>query len=164
MNVVVDTNVAMAANGRDTHASLSCQYVCTVFLEELVSPEKLTHIILDEQGLIFAEYRGRLSYKGQPDVGDMFFKYLHDHMYLGKKIKLVPITPIADEERDFNELPPNSVDKSDRKFLAAAVVANAEIVNAVDTDWHMQVEFIAGLGVKVRQLCPEHARTVALGS
>lgn len=156
MNVVVDTNVAMAANGRDTHASLTCQYACTVFLEELISPMKRTHIILDEQGLIFGEYRSRLSYKGQPDVGDMFFKYLHDHMYLGKKIRLVPITPIAVENRSFNELPPNSVDKNDRKFLAAAVVAGAEIVNAVDTDWHEQIIFVTGLGVNVQQLCPEH--------
>ena len=164
MNVVVDTNVAMAANGRNTHASLSCQYECAVFLEVLVSPGKRTHIILDEQGLIFAEYRSRLGYKGEPGVGDMFFKYLHDHMYLDKKIKLVPITPIDDEKRGFNELPPNSVDKSDRKFLAVATVATAEIVNAVDTDWHKQIKFIASLGVTVRQLCPEHTHKIALGS
>lgn len=164
MNVVVDTNVAIAANGRDTHASLTCQYACTVFLEGLISPGKRTHIVLDEEGLIFTEYSGYLYYKGQPGVGDAFFKYLHDHMYLSKKIRLVPITPIADEARGFNELPPNSVDKSDRKFLATAIVASAEIVNAVDTDWHKQAEFIAGLGAKVRQLCPEHARTFALGN
>lgn len=154
MNVVVDTNVAIAANGRNTHASLSCQYDCTVFLEELVSPEKRTHIILDEQGLIFAEYRSRLNYKGQPGVGDMFFKYLHDHMHLGKKIRHVTITPITDENCGFKELPPNLVDKNDRKFLAAAVVAGAKIVNAVDTDWHEQSAFITGLGVNVQQLCP----------
>ena len=156
MKVVVDTNVAMAANGRDTHASLSCQYECTIFLENLVSPEKRTRIILDEQGLIFAEYRTRLCYKGQPGVGDMFFKYLHDHMYLNKKIIRVSITPIIAENRTFNELPPNSVDKNDRKFLATAVVAGAEIVNAVDTDWHEQIIFITGLGVNIQQLCPDH--------
>lgn len=157
MNVVVDTNVAVAANGRDTHASLACQYECTVFLEELVSPEKRTHIVLDEEGLIFDEYSGHLRYKGAPGVGDIFFKYLHDHMYLGKKIRLVPITPIADEARGFNELPSNSVDKGDRKFLAAAVAAGAKIVNAVDTDWHEQIAFVAGLGVNVHQLCPDQA-------
>ena len=157
MNVVVDTNVAVAANGRDTHASLACQYACTEFLEGLVSPRKRNHIILDEQGLIFTEYSDHLNYKGQPGVGDVFFKYLHDHMYLGKKIRLVPISPIADEKCGFNELPPNSVDKNDRKFLAAAVTANAKIVNAVDTDWHEQIAFVTGLGVIVQQLCPDHA-------
>lgn len=157
MNVVVDTNVAVAANGRDTHASLVCQYECIEFLAGLVSPAKRTRIILDMQGLIFDEYTGHLSYKGVPGVGDMFFKYLHDHMYLGKKIRLVPITPIADEDRGFNELPSNSVDKDDQKFLATAVSAGAKIVNAVDTDWHEQIAFIAGLGVNVLQLCPDHA-------
>ncbi|MDP2785135.1 MAG: hypothetical protein Q8O38_11170 [Sulfurimicrobium sp.] len=156
MNVVVDTNVAISANGRDTHASLACQYVCIVFLQGLVSPKNRTQIVIDELDLIFSEYSNHLHYKGQPGVGDIFFKYLHDHMYLRKKIKRVPITPIADDARGFNELPPNTVDKSDQKFLAAAVVAGAEIVNAVDTDWHEQVVFVADLGVNVHQLCPEH--------
>jgi len=157
MNVVVDTNVAVAANGRDTHASLACQYECVEFLLGLVSLRKRTCIVLDTHGLIFDEYRGRLSYKGEPGVGDMFFKHLHDHMYRGKKIQLVSITPIVDEDRGFNELPPNSLDKSDRKFLAAAVTAGAKIVNAVDTDWHEQKTFVAGLGVNVQQLCPDQA-------
>ena len=70
MNVVVDTNVAIAANGLDTHASLACQLACTEFLEDLVSPKKRAHIILDESGLIFAEYSHHLNYKGQPGVGE----------------------------------------------------------------------------------------------
>lgn len=156
MNVVVDTNVAIAANGRNTHASLPCQYQCIVFLEELVSLGNRTHIVLDEHGLIFGEYSDYLNYSGAPGVGDIFLKYLHDHMYLGKKIRLVPITQIADEARGFNELPSNSVDTSDRKFLAAAVTANAKIVNALDTDWHEQIAFVTGLGVNVQQLCPDH--------
>lgn len=157
MNVVVDTNVAITANGRDTHGSLACQYACIEFIERLVSPRKRNHIILDERGQIFTEYSDHLNHKGQPGVGDMFFKYLHDNMYLGKKIRLVPITPIADKKRGFDELQPNSLDKSDRKFLAVAVVAGAEIVNAVDTDWHEQLTFVSGLGVSVQQLCPDHA-------
>jgi len=82
------------------------------------------------------EYSGHLNYHGQPGVGDMFFKYLHDHRYLGGKIQQVAITPISDETRGFGELPPNPLDKSDRKFLAAAVVAQAEIANALHADWH----------------------------
>lgn len=159
MSVVVDTNVAIVANGLETHASFACQYACADFLEGLVSPNKRNHIILDEQGLIFSEYSDYLNYKGQPGVGDIFFKYLHDHMYLGKKVRLVPITPIADGQRSFSELPKNSVDMDDRKFLATAVVSGAVIVNAVDTDWHEQATFIADLGVNVMQLCPEHGCT-----
>lgn len=156
MIVVVETNVPIAANGRDTHASLECQYICTEFLENLVSPKSHMSIILDEKGLIFDEYRNYLSYKGQPGVGDIFFKHLHDNMYLSKKIKLITITKIADETRGFDELPVNKIDKSDRKFLAAAIVGNADIINAMDTDWHEEAVFVNLMGIKVQQLCPEH--------
>jgi len=156
MKVVVETNVSIAANGRDTHASLACQFTCVEFLEKLVSSQSRDQVLLDEQGLIFDEYKRHLNYKGQPGVGDMFFKYLHDHMYLDGKVRLVAITPLADEARGFAELPANPVDKSDRKFLVTALVGKGRVFNALDTDWHEQAAFIAALGVKVKQICPEH--------
>lgn len=161
MNVAVDTNVSIVANGRDTHAGLACQLCCVEFLESVISPNSRSKIWIDATGLIFDEYKRHLNYKGQPGVGDIFFKYLHDHMYMDKKVKIASITPIADEARGFNELPVNSVDKSDRMFLAVALTAGAAIVNALDTDWHEQQEFIANLGVTVRQLCPEHGCVIA---
>lgn len=164
MNVVVETNVAISANGRDTHASMACQYACITFLEELVSPKKHTQIVLDELGLIFTEYSNHLHYKGQPGVGDVFFKYLHDHMYLNKKIRRVLITPITDEARGFDELPPNPIDKSDRKFLATAFVSGATVVNALDTDWYEKKSFIDLMGTAVQQLCPEHGCNASKGA
>lgn len=156
MKVVVDTNVTVVANGRNTHASLGCQYACISFLEGIASTKSRTKIVLDANGLILDEYKGHLSYSGQPGVGDVFFKFLHDQMHQSKKVQLVTISPISDETRGFNELPINPVDMSDRKFLAVAVVSGAEITNAVDTDWHDQRVFVANLHVIVRQLCPEH--------
>jgi hypothetical protein len=164
MNFVVDSNVMIAANGRDTHAGLTCQYACAEFLETLVSTESPDSIVLDEPGLIFKEYSRYLNYHGQPGVGDMFFKHLHTHLYGEAKVRRVAITEVADEARGFAELPLNTLDKSDRKFLAAALVAEAAIVNALDTDWHEQAAFVAGLGVSVRQLCPEHGCQQAANS
>ena len=152
----MDTNVAVAANGRNTHASPACQYVCVDFLARLVLEMPRTRIVLDKLGLIFAEYSGHLTYRGQPGVGDMFFKYLHDHMHLDKKVELVPINQNTDEARGFDELPENLLDKDDRKFLAAAIVAKADVINALDTDWYEKATFVASMGVSVRQLCPEH--------
>jgi predicted nucleic acid-binding protein len=156
MKVVVDTNVSIAANGRDTHASHTCQLNCVEFLESIISPSSRSKILLDATGLMLDEYQRHLNYHGQPGVGDVFFKYLYDHMYLDKKVQIVSITQISDENRGFNELPDNAVDKSDRMFLAVARKAGSAIVNAMDTDWHEQREFIAKLGVTIRQLCPEH--------
>lgn len=133
MTLVIDTNVAIAANGRDTQT-----------------------VVLDKLGLMFEEYSRHLNYRGQPGVGDLFFKYLHDHKYAKGKIQLVTITHSSDETKGFDELPPNSLDKSDRKFLAAAQVSKADIVNALDSDWYEHRAFIATLGISVTQLCPEH--------
>jgi predicted nucleic acid-binding protein len=157
MRVVIDTNVTIVANGRSSHASPRCQFACISFLEEIVSIESRTKIALDANGQILAEYKDYLSYSGQPGVGDIFFKYLHDSMYKRAKVQLIQITPINDETRGFKELPINSLDKSDRKFLAVAVKSKANITNAVDTDWHEHRDFIKTLRVRVQQLCPEHA-------
>lgn len=156
MKVVVDTNVAVVANGKAEHASLNCQYECIDALEAIVSSRPRTKIFLDASGLILNEYKDHLSYSGQPGVGDVFFKYLHDHMYQGKKVQFVEINENNDYGRGFDELPPNTMDKSDRKFLAVALISGAKILNAVDTDWYAQDHLVSQLGVIVQQLCPEH--------
>lgn len=159
MRAVVDTNIAIAANGRDTHASFECQLACIEFLQELHSPKTQHQVFLDDRDLILEEYRTYLYHHGEPGVGDRFYKFLHDNIYMGIKVQRVCITPLDDETRGFNELPPNTIDKSDRKFLAAAKVANATIFNALDTDWHNHAAFIEVQGVTVEQLCPEHGCT-----
>lgn len=159
MKCIIDTNVAIAANGRDTHASEECQLNCIEKLLNVVQDKNHT-IHLDTHDLIFDEYTKHLLYRGQPGVGDMFFKHLHDHKYTETLIKLVAISPNQDDETGFDELPANSVDKSDRKFLATAVVSGARIINALDSDWNEQAALLAQLGVHVDQLCPEHGCTL----
>lgn len=149
---VIDTNVAISANGKDTHASMLCQLACIDLLENC----KKLHIVLDESSLIMDEYARHLSYAGQPGMGDMFFKYLHDHQHSSNKIHLVKITQVTDVNRGFDELPVNALDPSDRKFLAVAVTSSATIVNATDSDWLEQRELLESLRVNIRQLCPEH--------
>lgn len=156
MKTVIDTNVPIAANGRDTHAGEDCQIRCIEFLQCLASRRSKDVIALDEGGLLLDEYKRYLNYRGQPGVGDIFFKFLHDHMYVNNRVELVQVTRSKDEDRGFDELPANDLDPSDRKILAIAVVADAEVVNALDTDWHEQAELLAQLGVTVQQLCPEH--------
>ena len=151
---VVDTNVAMAANGRDTHADLECQLDC---IEKLAAICREAVVVLDDGDLIFEEYSRQLFFKGDPGTGDKFFKHVHDHKYGESRVKRVPITPCSDDLRGFQELPANEFDPSDRKFLAVAVVAQAEILNATDSDWSEQEALTSDLGVSVRQLCPQHA-------
>lgn len=151
---VIETNVAISANGKNTHASIACQMACI----ELLTNCKKLHIAIDKSGLIMDEYAKHLSYAGQPGVGDVFFKYLHDNQYdPKKKIHSVAITLSDDTYRGFDELPLNSLDPSDRKFLATAVVAQARIINATDSDWAEQGELLESLHIELKQLCPEHS-------
>lgn len=157
---VVDTNVAIAANGRGTHADEACQLRCIEALEDVCARRV---VVLDDEDRIFDEYRERLHFSGVPGVGDKFFKHVFDHMYGGKRIWRVSITLSEDERRGFAELPRNDLDPSDRKFLAAAVVGRAIILNATDSDWGEQEALTERLGVPVEQLCPQQAAKQAAG-
>jgi hypothetical protein len=157
MNFVVDSNVAIVANGKNTHASLKCQYECVEFLQRITATTSRDVVLLDQLGLILREYRAYLAHRGQPGVGDAFYRYLHDHVHEGRRVMEVSITEVKDQRRGFEELPVNEVDPSDRKFLAVAVVSRGVVVNATDGDWNEQLELLDQLQVKLRQLCPEHS-------
>ena len=154
---VTDTNVLIAANGRNTHADLACQIACITAIMEIHTGGIA---VLDYGGLILEEYAQHCAYSGQPGVGDGFFKYLFDNQHAGARVRLVSITGLDDPQRGFAELPANTLDPSDRKFLAAAVAAQAVILNATDSDWHEHRMLVAQLPVAVRQLCPQHAERV----
>ena len=151
---VVDTNVAIVANGHDTHANEQCRLTCVETLERLTTNEK---IAMDDKGAILEEYARHLSYSGMPGVGDKFFKHIVDTHYKGTRVHTVTVTPCEDVRRGFEELPENTFDPSDRKFLAVAVVACAFVLNATDSDWHEQSALMERLEVDVRQLCPRYA-------
>ena len=155
---VVDTNVAIAANGRATHADLQCQRSC---VERLAAVVKEETIAIDDAGLIFDEYTRHLRRSGQPGVGDLFLKHVFDHQYQSARVRRVTLQRSADARRGFEELPENTFDPSDRKFLAVAVVARAVVLNATDSDWDEQTALLHRLRVQVRQLCPQHASKAA---
>ena len=153
MTRVVDTNVAIAANARDTHADFACQQACVRALRSLVEGV----VAIDDEDLVIDEYRRHLHHSGMPGVGDMFFKHVFNNQYLPTRVRRAQISPTEDDGRGFEELPPNTFDPSDRKFLAVAVVAKAAILNATDSDWDEQALLMKRLGVEVQQLCPQHA-------
>lgn len=152
---VVDTNVAIAANRRDTHADEHCQLACIDRLEHVA---RQGVVAVDQSGLIIDEYAGRLSRSGQPGMGDAFFKHILDHQWHDNRVRQVPLTASDDERKGFEELPENSFDRSDRVFLAVAVASEAIVLNATDSDWAEHAGLMGELGVEVEQLCPQHKR------
>ena len=151
---VVDTNVAIVANGRNTHADEQCRRGCERMLQSVVAGEI---VAIDDSGSILTEYAKYLREFRQPGTGSAFFKHVFDSQFDPTRVRRVPLTPSEDHRRSFDELPPNTFDPSDRKFLAVAVVARAVVLNATDSDWNEHQALTDGLGVEVCQLCPQHA-------
>ena len=154
MTFVVDTNVAIVANGRGTHVDEQCQLACVQKLRSLVAQEP---VAIDDGWLVLDEYKNHLNFSGMPGVGDVFFKHVFNNQYQGKYVRRVAVTPTEDDGRGFEELPENTLDPSDRKFLAVAVAAEAVVLNATDSDWGEQRVLLDELGVEVGQLCPQYA-------
>ena len=153
MKFVVDTNVAIVANGASNSADTHCQLTCVETLEAVVTRDILA---VDDKDDIVQEYARHLDHSGRPGVGDAFYKHVFDNQYRGDRVVRVPVTP-SDDDRGYEELPHNAFDPSDRKFLAVAVVAGATVLNATDSDWEEHASLVEELGVEVCQLCPQHA-------
>ena len=151
---VVDINVAIVANGGGTRADGHCRLDCVERLQRVVVQGV---VAVDDTGFILEEYERHLCRAGMPDVGDAFFKHLVNHLHTGSQVHRVTVTLSDDDRRGFEELHENDFDRSDRKFLAVAVVANAVVLNATDSDWAEHEALMETLEVKVDQLCPQHA-------
>ena len=154
--VIMDTNVAMVANGQAEQAGLQCQQNCTAALRQ-IREDKI--ILLDAEGLIFEEYRRNLNLSGEPGAGDAFFKWLLDNQENPRHCRSVAITPHP--ERGFAEFPDDqelsNFDRSDRKFVAVALASGASppVWNASDTDWWQHRDALEKHGVAVHFICPE---------
>lgn len=71
MRVIVDTNVAVVANQRYSHATPACVLAC---VERLALLEREQTLVLDVQWFILHEYMRMLRSEGQPGVGDRFLR------------------------------------------------------------------------------------------
>lgn len=157
-SVVVDTNVLVVANGRETNVSLHCQLAC---VEALTAARDRQIVHVDTLGRLLSEYQTYTNFSGSPGVGDMFFRYLFDNQYLEDSVRRVSITPSDDGTRGYVELPANALKAGDRVVLATAVQAAATVVNATDSDWVEQANLLATLEVPVDQVCPDYAGAAA---
>jgi hypothetical protein len=147
---VVDTNVAVVANGRDTNASLKCRIAAIDALAGLIAAGR---IIIDGAGEMLAEYRTYCEPKGQPGVGDRFFREVL--MNYAGKVERIDLTKSADGSyEDFPDSPDLATfDNSDRKFAAAARKAAAPVMNATDSDWLTHRIALARHGIAVEFVC-----------
>lgn len=152
---VVDTNVAIVANGRPDRKdprppSVDCQRSAVTFLMDLLNNST---VLLDLEGAIQAEYRHCLNPHGQPGVGDRFYQViLHSSPDRVERVEL-PKRP----DGEYADLPQALIDRgfdpSDRKFAALAKREDVPVYNATDSDWLNDAATLAAEGIAVEQLC-----------
>jgi len=157
--VVVDTNVAVTANGDAAQAGPQCVLRC---VQELKKIRNSRQVLLDDAGLILQEYLRQRPRSGFPQgPGDAFLVWIHDNQANPAHIQIVPVTPLSDDPRGFAEFPADaalvSFDRNDRKFVAVALASGSasSILNATDSDWWIHRSALTRNGVRVEFLCPE---------
>ena len=149
---VIDTNVPVVANGRldnpDKPVYDRCRESAIKFLQRVL---KSGIVLLDSDGAIQEEYKGRLHSSGQ-GVGDRFFREI-----LQKQI--VQEVDLHVKDGAYQDLPREIVDagfdEDDRKFAALAKKTKARVVNAVDRDWLDHCALLQKHGIHVRFVCGE---------
>lgn len=147
---VIDTNVAIVANGNEANVTIDCR-LATV--ELLVNAYNNGKIFLDSAGEMQKEYRRHLAPRGAPGVGDRFYlEVLNSH-----PDRIVRIEVPKREDGQHEDLPQSIIDAgfdpSDRVFAAVAKKAGAELFNAVDTDWLEHRDVIEANGISLTFLC-----------
>lgn len=158
--LIVDTNVAVVANQRDTQANLACISASVQQLNGFFADSVI--LVLDQQWHILKEYQCNLYATGQPGVGDKFLKWVLTNQANPRRCERVPITlkSVREDDTEFVEFPDDprldGLDRSDRKFVAVACAHpdKPPIVNAVDNeDWSDFTAVLTEYQVDVRFLC-----------
>ena len=160
MKVVMDTNVAITANGK-SHADEKCVLACIRKLERIRNE---CCVVLDYNWDIFKEYMNQLNSSGQPGPGDAFLKWLLSNQQNPIHCVWVRITP--HNKRGYAEFPNDpklaNFDRSDRKFVAVALATDKHspppILNASDTDWWDYCIELGAHGIRIKFLCPDLMR------
>lgn len=156
--VVLDTNVAVVANGKSEQAGQSCVAMC---LKELIAIRAHSHVLLDDKGLILQEYLKQQPHGFPQGPGDAFLVWVYDNQANPSHVRPIPVTPLVDDPRGFAEFPDDvalsSFDPADRKFVAVALASgeNPPILNATDSDWMIHRVALERNNVHVAFLCPQ---------
>ena len=161
MMVIVDTNVAVVANGKSVQSSRECVDTCIHRLQGIMHGE--TKLVLDNEWAILREYMQNLHSNGA-DAGDRFLAWCLRNWKSPEQCDLVSITPIEGSETEFEGFPGDSelenFDPDDRIFIAVAHKHpdKPPILQAVDSQWLDFSDALGRHGVKVKFVCKDDIR------
>ena len=149
----IDTNVPVAANGRDDQGrpvAIECRAAAVLFLMRVHDAGQ--RVVVDDAGAIEKEYRTCLNSSGQPGVGDRFYQ----SVLLDRRLCERATLPKR-RGGEYADLPQAVIDagfdRSDRVFAALAKREGIPVVNAVDSDWVEARKVLNENGIRVDFLC-----------
>ena len=150
-SLIVDTNVGVVANGRETHASPDCVIACVDALVQITTGR--VRLVLDDGWEVLNEYLRHMSSSGQPGPGDAFVKWALNNQANPARCERLPL----DLGVFPNEPGLAAFHSDDRKFVALALSSDSHppIANAVDSDWWHFREALGRAGVEVKFLCQD---------
>lgn len=148
-NAVVDTNVALVANGQCDGVSPDCRLAAIDFLEKIMHKGR---IAIDLEGEIETEYRRQLSV-GTPGVGSRFLQKFFSEASERIDRVSVPKSKTGEFENFSFSGSLKKFDPSDRKFVSVSAESKFPIYNASDSDWLEHKEELNKKGISIVFLC-----------
>jgi len=156
MRVVIDCNVLIAANRRETTVSLPCAAACAKRLQETADNDVFLE---DTTNLIWEEYKRYCNFSGQPGPGDLFFLWFVRNRWTPERVQRIDIGANEDEiEAGVPEVL-RAFDRSDRKWIVTYIRGVGQaLYNALDSDWSESAKAISDAGINVVELCQKDLR------
>jgi hypothetical protein len=154
---IVDTNVLVTANkavNPDEESLLYPKMIIECIETLLKIKEEQIYVVLDIDDEIFMEYKRYLSFKGQPGVGDAFFKWLNDVRWSFPQTERVQLHKTETGYTEFPEVMESvRVDESDKKFFATSNGHSAKqkppIYEASDSLWWKWKDAAMQCGIRI---------------
>lgn len=166
---LVDTNVLLAASAVSSLSSAAVRAMPReIELREMIYEwlvifdQSDDRIVLDDVGLVLAEYERNMPYNWQEQEYGMYvLQNKIDHM----QVDHVPIDTLEGNGEHIAVLNPAHeaivTDREDRKWVACALSAlilfdeSPPIVYGAETDWHIARQHLEDIGIFVQPLLPD---------
>jgi hypothetical protein len=141
----------VAANQRDTHASIECGATCAKLLLEI----QRDHLLLEDTAdQVWSEYRRYNKPVGQPGVGDRFFRWYMLNRYSEGSVVRVDVGSNASEVSANIPLALQTFDPSDHKWIALFILGPGDVIyNAMDSDYVESAAELTREEISVVELC-----------
>lgn len=131
-----------------TLAEIDCLDLCRRWLKAFVDSDD--RLVVDLTYKILGEYRDNITNNG---LARTWLNQLETQPRDRKLVELL----IAFDLDGFAELPAHCLiaDKKDRKMVAVALahVPTPPLVNATDTDWHLERAKLESVGIALQEIC-----------